>query len=242
MPKYAGSMSDFKEVAAAVQNLKSPQSQLNAVARILHIKGYAASQALKPELHETSVDGSKLLVYVWRDTPFGDDVVLATGPSFEAKLALGSDIRTEPGVGFYVQAVLSKSPKVLPSSRGIDLNEKQQTKSAHDREAAKAKAAEDDSKRAHARETEARHKAELEESKRREAEANRKAEEEKRRAAEERTRAAEERTRAEEAKRHAAEREAAAKKVAPKAEVDQGAAMAEAQKMIAALKAMRGGK
>lgn len=103
----AGTDSSFAQLQRAVHGTASEQGQLNLVARVLAGKGYA--RAGHPEVHNTTIDRSTFRIYIWRDTPFGDHVLLATGPSFEPKLALASQVPAEPGVGVYVKAIVDKS-------------------------------------------------------------------------------------------------------------------------------------
>ena len=101
----------LKELSAAVADSKSEQSQVNGVVRVLSALGYKGAGS--PEVHQTTVDRSTFRVYLWRDSPFGDHLILATGPSFVPKLALASDVPAEPGVGVYVRAVVTKDARTL---------------------------------------------------------------------------------------------------------------------------------
>lgn len=101
----------FEALKREVAGTASEQGQVNAVARALASHGYA--KAGHPEVSTTSVDRSTFRIYLWRDTPFGDHLVLSTGPSFEPALALASQIPAEPGVGFYVRALVDEHPRTL---------------------------------------------------------------------------------------------------------------------------------
>jgi hypothetical protein len=103
----------FETLAKMVYASDTERGQVNACARGLVRAGMSATKASKPEVHEVHVDRSALRIYVWRGTPFGEPVILATGPSFEPKLALASMVPAEPGVGVYVQAAVRGDVKAL---------------------------------------------------------------------------------------------------------------------------------
>lgn len=101
----------FNDLAAAVALAKSEQSQVNGVAKVLAAMGYG--KAASPEVHQTTVDRSTFRIYLWRNSPFNDHLILATGPSFVPKLSLAADVKATPGVGFYVHALVAKDTKTL---------------------------------------------------------------------------------------------------------------------------------
>lgn len=225
----------FILLADGISEAKSVQAQVNTIARVLYLDGYDAQKALHPECHETAIDGSKYLVYVWRDTPFGDHLVLTTGPSFVPKVALAGQIPAEPGVGVYVRAVLTKG-KVQPTQRSIDTAKRQQdrTRTAEDSGTAKRHAREAEAAK---REQEAQRKAQEAQ---RKADADREAAHEReRQEAAHRARAAEAEQRRAEAERRRAEEEARARTVETKPAFDAGKAAEQAQALIAALKSMK---
>ena len=230
----------YKELAAAVAESKSEQSQVNGVARVLAALGY--SKAADPEVHQTTVDRSTFRVYLWRNTPFGDHLVLATGPSFVPKLALASEVPAEPGVGFYIRALVTKDARTLAGAGRTAARETSRVSAA----ATRSTTAADIAAAAAARRADnAAHRAEQG---RAEAEATRRAQEANARAAEVNERAR--RTRAAElaaaresgrsrARAHTAE-EASRRPVAPvQAAPDVNKAMAQAQALIAMLKAQK---
>jgi hypothetical protein len=112
-----GGASSLKALTATVMGHAGEQGQVNAVIRALASHGYAAAD--RPEVHSTTVDRSTYRIYLWRDTPYGDHLVLSTGPSFEPALALASQIPSEPGVGFYVKALVDKSPRTLTGASRV---------------------------------------------------------------------------------------------------------------------------
>lgn len=112
-----GGASSLKALTATVMGHAGEQGQVNAVIRALASHGYAAAD--RPEVHSTTVDRSTYRIYLWRDTPYGDHLVLSTGPSFEPALALASQIPSEPGVGFYVKALVDKSPRTLAGASRV---------------------------------------------------------------------------------------------------------------------------
>jgi len=135
----------FEALAKRVAATSGEKAQVNAVVHTLAGMGYKHPD--KPDVYNATVDRSTYRVYVWRSTPFGDHVVLGTGPAFEAKLALGSQVPAEPGVGVFVQAALAeKIPPTLAgasraASRGAHAAER--TSAGESRAAARsAKAAE----------------------------------------------------------------------------------------------------
>jgi len=181
---------------AEVAGKASEQSQVNSVVRALAAAGYAG--AASPEVHTTAIDRSTYRIYLWRSTPFGDHLVLATGPSFEPSLLLGSEIPTHTEPGFYVHAAITGNSMVKPlagAARAASRTMQAATAHVADREA-EAKAAE---KHAKAAEKEAKAQTRTAEASRRKAEA----EADRERAAAERARAEAERER----ERAAAERE-----------------------------------
>lgn len=109
--RFADPTGVFARAKRVVESIKSPQGQIREVARILHSHRYAKSH--EPLMQETWLAvkagerPSKMMFYIWLDTPFGDDLILATGPSFEPKLALASQIPKEPGVGIYVNSLVA---------------------------------------------------------------------------------------------------------------------------------------
>jgi len=113
----AGGASSLKALTATVMGHAGEQGQVNAVIRALASHGYAAAD--RPEVHSTTVDRSTYRIYLWRDTPYGDHLVLSTGPSFEPALALASQIPADPGVGFYVKALVDKSPRTLAGASRV---------------------------------------------------------------------------------------------------------------------------
>jgi chemotaxis protein histidine kinase CheA len=101
----------FLRLKRTVEGTATVGAQLNEVARFLAGHGYAKSHdPVGRETWAASKPGerpAKLQFYVWLDTPFGDDLVLSTGPSFKPALALGSSIPKDPGVGIYVASILN---------------------------------------------------------------------------------------------------------------------------------------
>jgi hypothetical protein len=112
-----GGASSLKALTATVKGHAGEQGQVNAVIRALASHGYAAAD--RPEVHSTTVDRATYRIYLWRDTPYGDHLVLSTGPSFEPALALASQIPADPGVGFYVKALVDKSPRTLAGASRV---------------------------------------------------------------------------------------------------------------------------
>jgi hypothetical protein len=224
---YRMNSSMFSALQSEVAGKASEKSQVNAVVAALAAQGYA--NAAHPEVSQTSVDRSTYRLYLWRDTPFGDHVVLATGPSFEPSLLLASKIPATPNTpGFFIHAQIAEgavktlSGAARAASRTASAAESK-AKASESRAKADAKAAKEKAAREAERANEERARA---------AEAER-------RAAEAERRAAEERAEKERAKREAAEEKARSKKVAP-AEDAQAKAIAQAQAFIAAIKAGKG--
>lgn len=135
----------YKELFTAVADAKSEQAQVNGVARVLAAMGY--KNAAFPEVHQTNVERSTFRIYLWRDSPFGDHLVLATGPSFVPKLALAGDVQATPGVGFYIHALVAKDARTLAGAgraaeRGAaSVSASEARASASDAASAKRKAA-----------------------------------------------------------------------------------------------------
>lgn len=96
----------FSRLAAAVHRLAGEESAVSEVLRTLIALDMARSAVTHPEVYETRYQGAVLRIYVWRDTPYGSEVVLATGPQFENKVALGSAIKPTNEVGLFIHGVL----------------------------------------------------------------------------------------------------------------------------------------
>jgi hypothetical protein len=203
----------FRQLQSEVAEKASEKAQVNAVVAALSAMGHR--NAASPEVSQTSVDRSTYRIYLWRETPFGDHVVLATGPSFEPSLLLAKSIPATPNTpGFYVHALIAEGD-VKPLSGAKRTAER----FSEDRTAAIKATADAKAAKAKAEAKAAKEKAAMEEERRKDAE-RREAEERARRAEAER-RAAEERAEKERAKREAAEKKAAkpvAAKPAKKAE------------------------
>ncbi len=107
----------FKRLSREVTSTRSEPAALNAVVRFLAVNGYP--NAGVPEQYDTTYDKSTLRFYVWRDSPFGDDLVLATGPSFTSAVNLGSNIESKPGVGVFIKGILAdkKTPQLSRTER-----------------------------------------------------------------------------------------------------------------------------
>jgi hypothetical protein len=124
--------SGFAALASSVAETATESAQVNKVVSSLASMGYA--EAVNPDVYTTSIDGALFRVYVWRNTPLGDDVILGTGPSFAPKLALAADVPATPGVGVFVQAALAQGqPKTLQgaaraASRGARVVEREPVK------------------------------------------------------------------------------------------------------------------
>lgn len=226
--RHAMNPERFRSLQSEVAEKASEKAQVNAVVAALSAMGYR--KAASPEVSQTSVDRSTYRIYLWRETPFGDHVVLATGPSFEPSLLLAKSIPASPNTpGFYVHALIAEgNVKPLSSAqRTADRFSDERTaaiKATADAKAAKAKA---EAKAA-------KEKAAMEEERRKEAE--RRAAEDRARAAEAERRAAEERAEKERAKREAAEKKAAKPAAKPvKKASDAESKEAKLQSMLAAL-------
>jgi hypothetical protein len=109
--------SAFLRMKKAVERTATTTGQVNEVVRTLAAHGYR--KADDPHVEEAYFEkGAKMQFFVWDDTPFGDDVVLATGPSFKPRVALGSQIKPAPGVGIYVQSMIAKLKTGVRASMG----------------------------------------------------------------------------------------------------------------------------
>ncbi len=76
--RHAMNPERFRSLQSEVAEKASEKAQVNAVVAALSAMGYR--KAASPEVSQTSVDRSTYRIYLWRETPFGDHVVLATGP------------------------------------------------------------------------------------------------------------------------------------------------------------------
>jgi hypothetical protein len=122
----------FKRLDKAVLNTKTEQAAANEIMRSLAALGMARASIQSPEVFETRYDGSVLRIYVWRDTPYQDDVVLAAGPSFTSKVALGQSIPATNEVGLFIRGVLlDRKPRSLRSAdKVLDREERRAAKAA----------------------------------------------------------------------------------------------------------------
>lgn len=218
----------------------SESAQINAVVAALAALGYA--KAAHPEVSQTSVDRSTYRIYLWRDTPFDDHLILATGPSFEPSLLLGASIPKAPtGPGFYIHALIAEGK--VKSLSGADRAATRTARAAASAQAssaatAKAKA---DTARHKADAKAAKEHAERETAARKEAEMR--AERERADRAEAERRAAEERAEKERAKREAAEEKARTttkKAASTSGQTDADKAAAQMASLIAMMKAAKG--
>lgn len=84
-----------------VKDRKSESAQAALVAQVLGGMGYRN----KPEVHTLPLErGASMRIYLWTDTPFGDSLVLVTGPSVAPEVLLGKEIPTAPTArGFYIK-------------------------------------------------------------------------------------------------------------------------------------------
>lgn len=222
----------FRQLQSEVAEKSSEKAQVNAVIAALSAMGYRG--AASPEVSQTSVDRSTYRIYLWRETPFGDHVVLATGPSFEPSLLLASKIPASPNTpGFYVHALIAEGGvKALSGAkRTAERFSDERAEAIKAKAAAKTAAAKAEAKAA-------KEQAAMEAERRKEAE-RREAEERTRRAEAER-RAAEERAEKERAKREAAEKKAAKPAATKKATSAADKAAAEKAELTAALAALLG--
>ena len=130
----------FKRLDSAIARTKSEQSAVNEIMRTLAALGMSRAQIQSPEVYETRYDGSVLRIYVWRDTPYKDDVVLCAGPSFASRAALGKSIPASNEVDLFIRGVLldRRKPRALASAdKTLDRAESRAAKAA-EKEAAKA--------------------------------------------------------------------------------------------------------
>jgi len=102
--------SAFGRLDRTVRSIKTVTAQVNEVLRVLDSHGYRRS----PEIQEGWVTAKvgehpvKMQFFVWLDTPYGDDVILATGPSVEPWIGLGASVPKTP-VGMYVTTLLAQA-------------------------------------------------------------------------------------------------------------------------------------
>lgn len=84
-----------------VKDRKSESAQAALVAQVLGGMGYRN----KPEVHTLPLEhGASMRIYLWTDTPFGDSLVLVTGPSVAPEVLLGKEIPAAPTErGFYLK-------------------------------------------------------------------------------------------------------------------------------------------
>lgn len=95
----------FEAIAANINDADVAEStQRNYIIRCLAGLGHGRS----PEILTGMMDGSRVRLYVWRETPIGD-VVLVSGPSFRGRLARLADLQGGPETGFWFAATSDTS-------------------------------------------------------------------------------------------------------------------------------------
>lgn len=108
----------LQSIKSAVNGASSEKAQVNAVVAELARSG--VSKAAHPEVHSTTVDRSTFRIYLWRNIgPGGDALVLATGPSFQPAVLLGSQIPADTGPGVYVKALIAEGVKPLAGANKV---------------------------------------------------------------------------------------------------------------------------
>ncbi len=229
----------FHALQREVASKASESAQINAVVAALAALGYAG--AASPEVSQTSVDRSTYRIYLWRDSPFDDHLVLATGPSFEPTLLLGASIPKAPtGPGFYIHALIAEGK--VKALAGADRAATRTARAASQAQASSAAAAK-------AKAETARHKAEAKAAKEaaeREIaarkDADMRAERERADRADAERRTAEARAETERAKREAAEKKAGTRTLTGKSVKQSAADKAAAEKaeLAASLAALLG--
>jgi len=78
-------------------------AQRSFIVRVLAALGHSHA----PEILTSMLDGSRVRLYHWRDSPAGD-FILVTGPQFKGKLVRPADL-VERDDGFYLRAVPDQS-------------------------------------------------------------------------------------------------------------------------------------
>ena len=102
----------FEAIAANINDVDVAEStQRNYVIRCLAALGHGRS----PDILTGQLDGSRVRLYIWRETSIGD-VVLVTGPSFRGKLVKAADIQGTPEEGFWFAAI----PDASAAKRHVD--------------------------------------------------------------------------------------------------------------------------
>ncbi len=104
--------SDFQILKAAVDG----RGEAAAVAKT-NLALQANGHRKLPKLQAARVHGvGTVRIYTWADTPFGDDIVLITGPNVESELKLGREIAKPSGPGFYVQPTDAEPGRAVASA------------------------------------------------------------------------------------------------------------------------------
>lgn len=95
----------FVAIAANINDKDIAEgTQRNYVIRCLAALGHGRS----PDIHTGQMDGSRVRLYVWHETPIGN-VVLVTGPSWRGKLVKAEDVEGSPETGFWFAATPDRS-------------------------------------------------------------------------------------------------------------------------------------
>ena len=104
------SIPDLPESASAATVIKAIDANLGPTTAETTARNYiirclaALGNKKQPAVRVGQVDGSRVRLYVWEDTPIGG-VVLAAGYAFQPKFVALADLRSKPDAGqFYILA------------------------------------------------------------------------------------------------------------------------------------------
>jgi len=114
----------FTAIAANINDADVAEStQRNYVIRCLAALGHGRS----PEILTGQMEGSRVRLYLWTETPIGD-VILVTGPSWRGKLVRADEIKGTPEAGFWFEA----SPDQSAAKAKVDAYREQTTQRVAD--------------------------------------------------------------------------------------------------------------
>lgn len=118
-------------------------AQRSFVVRVLAALGHSHA----PEILTSMLDGSRVRLYVWHDSPAGD-FVLVTGPQYKGKLVRPTDL-VERDDGFYLRAVADQSKAAESVVKAAASGRAEAARAAHAMERAAARAAKEAAPKAH---------------------------------------------------------------------------------------------
>jgi hypothetical protein len=96
----------------AISETSGEASALARVTKALALAGYTRA----PKVEIAGQPGGTVRVYMWADSPFGDDLFLAVGPKYQPMIALRSELATAPANPGGSVATFSRRGELSPTA------------------------------------------------------------------------------------------------------------------------------